>query len=303
MSNLTGLIYIIRNTVNDKVYIGQTTMDIKTRFKGHLKAAKYNDKHTRKLYNAINKYGKDNFYYEILEKRIPITALDEKEINYIKKYDSYKNGYNSTAGGDSPLIYKLEDQETILDMLKAGFYYTELAKLYGVHKMTIQRLAHKLGHKQNFKIKDDEFIKDVNKGLSNKEIALKYNVNEATVTRKRTKMGLNLRRKPIFTRKDFNVDQLKMDWLNPKLSVNEVCVKHNITKSVLRRFLKNHNIPNITRDSQTNWVTYIEDYPSFNFNEFKKDLLIKKLRINDLALKYNTSKSTVSRIIKRHKLR
>lgn len=303
MSNLTGLIYIIRNTINEKVYIGQTTMDVRTRFRSHLKAARKNDKHTRKLYNAINKYGKDNFYYEIIEKRIPIVGLDEKEINYIKKFNSYKKGYNSTAGGDSPLIYKIEDQETILEMLQAGFYYTELAELYGVHKMTIQRLAHKLGHRQNHKITKEILLKGMKEGLTNLELAKKHNIHPRTVSRSRNKFKLRLKRKSIDKREDFNFNKLKKDWLNRKLSVDDVCIRNNVTKSVLRRFLQKHNIPNITRDSQKNWVSYIENDPSFDFKAFTIDILEKKLRINDLALKYNISKSTVVRIIKRNKLR
>jgi transposase len=303
MSNLTGLIYIIKNKINNKVYIGQTTMDMKTRFIGHISSRNGKNKKHYKFYKAIRAIGKEYFYYEIIEKNIPVYALDEKEIAYIKKFNSYHKGYNSTAGGDSPLIYKIDDQETVLDMLKAGFHYTELAELYGVHKVTIQRLAHKLGHRQNFKIKNKDFIKDIENGLTNQEIAIKYDVNIRTVTRKRTKMGLNLKRKPLSKRNNFNKNHIINDWLNADLSVNDVCKRHNITISVLRRFLKENKIPNIFRKSQTNWITYIENDPNFNFKQFKIDLFVNKLKIDDLALKYNTSKSTVSRIIKRNNLR
>lgn len=58
-------IYIIKNTVNNKVYIGKTCKSIKERFTEHIyfaKTAEYRFK--RVLYLAMNKYGIDKFYVE-----------------------------------------------------------------------------------------------------------------------------------------------------------------------------------------------------------------------------------------------
>ncbi len=57
----TGSIYIIKNTINDKVYIGQTTMTVHERFMSHKKPCVLKQRSTYKLYNAMNKYGSDNF--------------------------------------------------------------------------------------------------------------------------------------------------------------------------------------------------------------------------------------------------
>ena len=104
----TGVIYIIKNKCNDKVYIGQTTQCVEDRFKQHMKPSQIKRANC-KLYKAIDKYGSDNFYYEILEECVPYDELDEKEIYYIEKFDSFKHGYNSTHGGDTKTIYKIED--------------------------------------------------------------------------------------------------------------------------------------------------------------------------------------------------
>lgn len=53
----TGSIYIIKNTVNDKVYIGQTTMTVHERFMVHMKPSTAKLKRNCKLYNAVTKYG------------------------------------------------------------------------------------------------------------------------------------------------------------------------------------------------------------------------------------------------------
>lgn len=210
--NRFGTIYIIKNKINDKVYIGQTTSPIRKRFKDHFTSAKHPRKCKYKFYLAINKHGRKNFYYEILEDKVPVYALDEKEMEYIKKYDSYHNGYNSTAGGDSPQIYKLEDQKTILEMLEAGFYYTELAAMYDVHKATIQRLAHKLGFRRNHRITGKELKKLFLEGKSDQEIADLYGYHKESIRRKRTKLNLRIRRTPVLKRDDVNFEEFKKDW-------------------------------------------------------------------------------------------
>ena len=63
------------------------------------KIKKKNGKYT-KFANAILKYGWENFEYIILE-TTTFKLADEREIFYIKKYDSFKNGYNLTTGGNS----------------------------------------------------------------------------------------------------------------------------------------------------------------------------------------------------------
>ena len=48
-----GSIYIIKNKINDKVYIGQTTMTVHERFMVHLKPSTQKIRRNYKLYNAI----------------------------------------------------------------------------------------------------------------------------------------------------------------------------------------------------------------------------------------------------------
>ena len=80
-------IYIIKNYINDKVYIGLTTRTVEIRFKEHLKLLKSNQ--SQLIHRAINKYGKNNFYVETLEE-CSENLLDEREMFYIEKYNSIK---------------------------------------------------------------------------------------------------------------------------------------------------------------------------------------------------------------------
>lgn len=98
-----GIIYKYTSP-SGKCYIGQT-MFPRRRQHDHKNAAKNND--SRKFYRAIRKYGWDSFEYEVLytifedDLQVRQDILNKKEIYYIQKYDSFRNGYNMTPGGDS----------------------------------------------------------------------------------------------------------------------------------------------------------------------------------------------------------
>jgi group I intron endonuclease len=92
-------IYKIENINNNKCYIGWTSKSVDFRWSEHKSdAIKIRD--NRKFYNAIRKYGVDSWNVttlcEVNSKEIAL----KKEIKYIQLYDSYRNGYNATLGGD-----------------------------------------------------------------------------------------------------------------------------------------------------------------------------------------------------------
>lgn len=90
-----GLIYKITNLINDKVYVGQTTQELKLRLKYHK-----SNKNTL-IGRAIRKYGWENFSVEVLEECETQEQLNEREIFWIKKLNSKNpNGYNLTDGGE-----------------------------------------------------------------------------------------------------------------------------------------------------------------------------------------------------------
>ena len=107
-------IYIIKNNINSKVYIGKTQYSIEQRFKEHCNDYLKREEEKRPLYDAMKKYGVENFYIELIEDNISDQEINEKEIFYIKQYNSYigfenSNGYNATLGGDSCRLYNYKD--------------------------------------------------------------------------------------------------------------------------------------------------------------------------------------------------
>lgn len=92
--------YKITNLVNGKIYIGITSETVNARWMRHCNHAKNGDKGF--LYNAIRKYGKDNFIKEELACSLNWENLCEIEKILISQYSSFNNsiGYNLTKGGE-----------------------------------------------------------------------------------------------------------------------------------------------------------------------------------------------------------
>ena len=98
------IIYKITCKINNKIYIGQTSESLKTRFKRHMGYQK--DNNDTKFYRAVRKYGVENFYIEKIDEATTQQELDDKELYWINKLNAVKDGYNSKTskgrcGGDT----------------------------------------------------------------------------------------------------------------------------------------------------------------------------------------------------------
>ena len=65
---------------------------------------------------AIQKYGWDGFDHIVLFDNLTRSQAIEKEIELIKEYDSYNNGYNSTPGGN----LMSDETKKLISELKKG---------------------------------------------------------------------------------------------------------------------------------------------------------------------------------------
>lgn len=115
-----GLIYKYTSKTTSKSYIGKALhSNIERRKLRH----KY-DKINTHFYRARDKYGYDDFHFSIIEDNISEHILSEREVYWISFYDSFRNGYNSTLGGDGGNTYikrtKAEMIETKAKISKAN---------------------------------------------------------------------------------------------------------------------------------------------------------------------------------------
>lgn len=97
-------IYMIKNKINGKIYIGQSVNinQRKSRHKSDLNKNKHGNSH---LQNSWNKYEEKNFEFTIIEE-CNVDMLNNKEIYWINYYDSCNNsnGYNEKTGGNNNFV-------------------------------------------------------------------------------------------------------------------------------------------------------------------------------------------------------
>lgn len=135
---MTG-IYIIKNNINNKVYIGQS-IDIKARWRQH-RCAKEN----YPLYNAFKKYGLDNFTFEVLLECSKEELL-KNEQRFILQYRSLESdyGYNQSfptennTGGHGTLFTYDQVLNIIDDLFNTDLNKELLAEKYQCKERTIR---------------------------------------------------------------------------------------------------------------------------------------------------------------------
>ena len=168
-------IYKIENLINSKVYIGQST-DIKERWANHKRVIFENNKRSEikkryPLYLAFEKYGIENFSFEILEE-CSLEELDTKEQFYIKKYNSYidfpnSNGYNLTLGGDGTRKVTEEQILNILKLWDEGKTTGEIMDILQVEKHAIIKYLKLFS--STYSVEESDFRGRINAGISHRK--------------------------------------------------------------------------------------------------------------------------------------
>ena len=119
-------IYKIKNTLNDMCYVGSSN-HIERRKTEHIGKLRRNQHKNSYLQNAWNKYGEDNFLFEIIEECSEDNLLIREQF-YI---DSIKNLYNNTkiAGGRFRAGYKRTDeQKKFMSNIRTGAVVSDETK-------------------------------------------------------------------------------------------------------------------------------------------------------------------------------
>lgn len=193
-----GRIYIIRNKVNDKVYVGQTHVSIKLRFQNHLSAARRGLDYV--IGKAIRKHGEENFYVELLEECL-IEELNEREKYWISFFNSTDNrfGYNMSVGGNVVRTTKELDEEQVLAMFNSGIGSYEIAKLLHVHPYKTAEVLKKhhivYGIDKQRRSDEKEIIETYLSGKGTMDICRRFKINKSTVRRILLRNNIELRGK------------------------------------------------------------------------------------------------------------
>ena len=114
---MKGLVYKVTNAIDSKTYIGVTTKTIEERKKDHLKKSKKGKSYPFQI--AIATYGIDAFIWEQIDTAFNTDELAKKEKEYILKYNSKEEGYNSDEGGGiQKSIYQYDLKGDLLNVFE-----------------------------------------------------------------------------------------------------------------------------------------------------------------------------------------
>ena len=330
-------IYIIKNSVNDKVYIGQAK-DAAERWLSHVYNAKYENKNkqrtTQVIHRAMNKYGIEKFHYEVLEYQIE--NYDERELYWIKKYNSMvPNGYNVSPGGkgaqygiDCPWGV-FNDEETLMkcitEISSTTKTFVNIAKKYKCSPEVI----HAINAGERYKIDGMvyplrntdttyplELVKQIRYSLkyepelSIPKIAKKYHVDAGTLSliNNGKKYYIDtedypLRKKRFRDISEDTADAIIKDIIESDLSFTDIAKKHKISKIAVTSI--NVGITHI-RDTLQYPLRNDKDPRNKSRNKFldisEVEEICKQLKtsksINEIAKEYDVSDTTIQNINK-----
>lgn len=195
-----GRIYIIRNTVNDKIYIGQTRLSIRLRFQDHLSSARRGGDYV--IGKAIRKYGEDKFYVELLEECLA-DELNEREKYWISFFKADKSGYgyNMSSGGNATYKAKDIDENEVIKLFNKGIPAFKIAKIIhvGVPRVTEVLRKHNISYGialQKISDVEKQQIVDLYKqGFGTMEICRLFGRDKGSVRNTLRQFGIRLRSK------------------------------------------------------------------------------------------------------------
>lgn len=260
---ITKDIYLIRNNVNDKVYIGQAKNTLQ-RFKTHCRPSEKSTYFDR----AINKIGPEHFWYEILEEQIE--NYDEREEYWIEYYDcTFPKGYNIAKGGNGTEagIYNIssiiKDEKTLLniidDLKNTKMEYKEISDKYNLNNEVLicrintgacyrqKEIDYPIRKERADALISEQQVKEIKEllrasCLSFSEISEKYNISNfylRDINTGKLKKDENenypirtgVIRKNCLT--DEELDEICNLLINTNLSINKISKMYNRDRSVI----------------------------------------------------------------------
>ena len=167
-------IYCITNLVNNKKYVGKTSLpDINQRFIQHKNDCNKSRNDNRPLYRAMRKYGKENFIIELIEQVDTEEEACLKEQYWIKQLNTYKYGYNITYGGDGKRLY---DYKELAEAYKEFQNISKVCDKYHCDEQTVRKAC----REYNIEItRGRRKVKRTN--LSTKEVKYYNSISEAAL--------------------------------------------------------------------------------------------------------------------------
>ena len=324
-------IYIIKNSVNNKVYIGQAK-NAAERWLSHIYNAVYENKKSidkQVIHRAMALYGYDKFHYEILESQIE--NYDKREQYWIKKYNSLvPNGYNVSVGGNgvgygiNAVCSIIKDENTLMNIIteisSSKKTFSNIAKKYCVGEEVISAINN--GHRYKidgfiYPLRNTRYSLDLLKqiryslryetDISLKEIAKKYNIDCSQVSAINQGKIYYVKNEDYPIRKkrrqdldDDIVNKIIDDIISSELSLSEIAIKYKVSKVRISginngRFYIRNNLKYPLRkqnDERNGRRKFIDREIVLEIHK----MLRSGTSVSEISKKYNISKTTINNI-------
>lgn len=229
-------IYMIKNKINNKMYIGKSK-NIEYRFyNGHRKFLIKNNHANKHLQRSWNKYGEENFEFSIIEK-CKEDCLNEREIYWINYYNSsnMEYGYNKTLGGDGG-TFNEEIRKKMSISRKGRIPWNKGIPLSDEHKLKLSILGSGEGNPFYGKQHTIETKQKISNSRKNKGTGPRYEdvKNKISETQKLKWQYEQFRNKHVIS---FSMEQMSDILCKRKLgfSYQKIAKIYNVSYSTIRR--------------------------------------------------------------------
>ena len=170
-------IYLIKCSVDNKVYIGQSN-NINKRYISHLSELRHGKHSNCHLQDAFDKYGEDSFVCEVVfqvkDECFDVDKLNQLETYYISLYDSTNRlyGYNIESGGKSSKIVSDDTRKKLSESHKGKLHSEATKKKFS--KIRKGKPSHLKGKKQSKEHIDKRTNKQIGKVWVNNGIESRF---------------------------------------------------------------------------------------------------------------------------------
>ncbi len=298
-------IYILKNKINGKIYVGETG-NPKRRYKDHIKTATSKGSFAKVkrqlIHRAIAKYGESNFEFSIIDQFATEQEAFIAEIKYIKKFKSKnrKFGYNLTIGGDGvgglnkkitntqaiSLVKEYVNNNVTLRKLSLSYNISRdsVAKIIKGEIYTNIEISDKLRKEALIKIKSKDkskktnpeiiasILKDSNK-MTNREIADKYKLGINYIRKLINATTQEIKQRCISTYDREKVIIILNDYLTGNFKAKDLAERHSLSIHSIRGILSGENIRHFNIDPEI--LTKIKQISRVNLGAKLNEDIIK----------------------------
>jgi group I intron endonuclease len=214
---------------NGKVYIGKSK-NFESRKMSHFYNSNYKKTTSTKMKRAINKYGFDNIKWEIIFESDDIDIINEKEKEYIIFFDSIKNGYNISNGGDGG--------DTISNNVRKIDIIRQQLKSKGIDPEKYVAITDEL---------KSEIINDyLNNKLSRNALVKKYSISKQRMSRllKSENIEINMNKSSEVNTKKFDIEYINkiIELFNSGLNIKTISENEKLTIMIVSRILHDSGV-------------------------------------------------------------